>query len=183
MSHEPSKRGRRDLIARVAPTYVVIRAEAAVLAGTEIRIDYDLAQRYAAMRSAGRGKKLCTERTRVPRLPYQEQLLRQGATMDQLNDGTYRDVRWREPPTLAGASDGSGAAAAERATCARGGAEMGHAGSTRVLPARGGPERGRKRRNTASRWDGGAGAPGQDVTAAGQTARAEGAPRGGGGAV
>ena len=73
-----------------APTYVVIRAEAAVLAGTEIRIDYNLAQRYAAMRSAGRGKRLCTERTRVPRLPYQEQLLRQGATMDQLNDVTVQ---------------------------------------------------------------------------------------------
>ena len=32
----------------VGPTYVVIRAEVAVPAGTEVRIDYDLAQRYAA---------------------------------------------------------------------------------------------------------------------------------------
>ena len=56
-------------------------------AGTEIRIDYDLAQRCAAARSTGRGKKQCTERTRAPRLPYQEQLLRRGATMEQLSDG------------------------------------------------------------------------------------------------
>ena len=133
-----------------APTYVVIRAEAAVLAGTEIRIDYNLAQRYAAMRSAGRGKRLCTERTRVPRLPYQEQLLRQGATMDQLNDVTYRDVRWRKPPALADASDGSGAAAVERMPHARDEAVAGHAETARALPERGGPERGRKRRNTAS---------------------------------
>ena len=84
------------------PTYVVIRAEAAVEAGTEIRIDYDLAQRCAAARSAGRGKKQCTERTRAPRLPYQEQLLRCGVTMEQLSDMTYRDVRWREPPCAGG---------------------------------------------------------------------------------
>ena len=166
----------------VAPTYVVIRAEAAVLAGTEIRIDYDLARRCAAMRGARRGKKLCTERTRAPRLPYQEQLLRQGATMDQLNDMTYRDVRWSEPPALAGVPGGSGEAVAGRVTRAWDEMARGHAGPTRELPARGGPERGRKRRNTASRWDGGTGAPGQDVTAAGQMTRADGGTWGGGAA-
>ena len=49
----------------------------------------DLAQRCAAARSTGRGKKQCTERTRAPQLPYQEQLLRHGVTMEQLSDGTY----------------------------------------------------------------------------------------------
>ena len=66
----------------VGPTYVVIRAEVAVSAGTEIRIDYDLAQRYAAVRSAGRGKRLCMDNTRTPRLPYKEQLMRQVVTVE-----------------------------------------------------------------------------------------------------
>ena len=165
------------------PTYVVIRAESAVEAGTEIRIDYDLAQRCAAARSAGRGKRQCTERTRAPRLPYQEQLLRRGVAMEQLNDMTYKDVRWCEPPTLTGVLPGRDEATAGRVPRGRGQAAKGCADPARATPTKDRMERGRKRRNTVSRWDGGAGVPGQDVTAAGQTARAEGVMRGGGGAV
>ena len=165
------------------PTYVVIRAEAAVAAGTEIRIDYDLAQRCAAARGARRGKKQCTGRARALRLPYQEQLLRRGVAMEQLSDVTYRDVRWHAPLALAGAPLEWDEAAAGRASCTGGQAAREHTEPERELPARGGPERGRKRRNTVSRWDGGTGVPGRDVTAAGQTARAESVPRGGGGAV
>ena len=152
-------------------------------AGTEVRIDYDLAQRYAAARRAGQGKRLCTEGARTPRLPYQEQLMRQGVTMDQMNDTTYWDVRWHAPPALASVQVAQSGAAAEGAPHARDRGTRGHTGSVRAMPARGGPERGRKRRNTVSRWDGGAGAPGQDVTAAGRMARADGMKRGGEGAA
>ena len=89
--------------------------------------------------------------------------------MEQLSDVTYRDVRWRAPPALAGVPLGQGGVAEERAPRAGGRVVWGHVGPAWGLPARGGPERRQKHRNTVSRWDGGAGLPGQDVTAAGRT--------------
>ena len=109
--------------------------------------------------------------------------MRQGVTMDQMNDTTYWDVRWRAPPALASVQVEQGATTAERTPHARDRGTRGHTGLARAVPARGGPERGRKRRNTVSRWDGGAGVPGQDETAAGWRAQADGMTRGGEGAA
>ena len=103
--------------------------------------------------------------------------------MEQLSDVTYRDERWHAPPALAGATLERDGVAAGPTSSAGGRTARARTEPIRELPVRGGPERGRKRHNTVSRWDGGTGVPGQSVTAAGQTARAEGAPRGGGDAV
>ena len=120
-------------------TYVVIRTTERVLAGTEIRWDYDMG-----------------EQTRT----YREQLRAEGVPDADLDGAAYKQVRWAPPAEL---TEQQGAAArARRAGHAVDTQRAGPAGGEERA-------NGRKRRNLQSRWDGRTrdGRGRRDTTAAG----------------
>ena len=111
-------------------TYVVIRTTERVLAGTEIRWDYDMG-----------------EQTRT----YRAQLQAEGVTDVDLDGAAYKQVRWAPPTELTAQQDA--AARARREGHATDTQRTGPAGGEERTA-------GRKRRNLQSRWEGGTGAPG-----------------------
>ena len=130
----PSDEAHRPPPRHAGDTYVVIRTTERVLAGTEIRWDYDMGEQERA---------------------YRAQLQAEGA--GKVSPGrswiglAYKQVRWALPAEL---MQQQGAAARAR--------RAGHAMDTQRTGPAGGSERatGRKRRNLQSRWEGGTGAPG-----------------------
>ena len=101
-----------------------------MLAGTEIRWDYDMG-----------------EQTRT----YREQLRAEGVPDADLDGAAYKQVRWAPPAEL---TEQQGAAARARRTGhATDTQRAGPAGGEERA-------NGRKRRNLQSRWEGGTGAPG-----------------------
>ena len=111
-------------------TYVMIRTTERVLAGTEIRWDYDMGGR---------------ER------PYRAQLQAAGVSSADLDGAAYKRVRWARPTELKQQQDA--AACARRAGHTTDTQRAGVAGGDRRAA-------GQKRRNLQSRWEGGTGAPG-----------------------
>ena len=126
----PSDEAHRPPSRHTGETYVVIRTTERVLAGTEIRWDYDMG-----------------EQTRT----YRAQLQAEGAPDADLDGAAYKRVRWAPPAELTVQQDA--AARARRAGHATDTQRTGPAGGGESVA-------GRKRRNTQSRWEGGTGAPG-----------------------
>ena len=125
----PHDEAHRPPSRHTGETYVVIRTTERVLAGTEIRWDYDMG-----------------EQTRT----YREQLRAEGVPDADLDGAAYKQVRWAPPAEL---TEQQGAAArARRAGHATDTQRAGPAGGEERAT-------GRKRRNLQSRWEGGTGAP------------------------
>ena len=124
-AHRPPPRHTRD-------TYVVIRTTERVLAGTEIRWDYDMGE---------------------PERTYRAQLQAEGVSSEDMDGLEYKRERWAPPAELT--RQQAAEARARRAGHAMDKQRTGPAGGGERVA-------GRKRRNLQSRWEGGAGAPGRD---------------------